>query len=155
MDEHCPPSPLSRPVPAGFTLVEVITAVALLAIAMAALLPAARRWLDRLAVVGAREEVMGLFHQARLEAVAHGGATVLLTCHPPVAELRAGSVRVGVAELVPEYGVALSLSRDRERAEVTYDAMGLGRVASQTLRITRGAAEAGLVISSFGRVVRR
>ena len=49
----------------------------------------------------------------------------------------------------------LALSGDRESAELTFDAMGVGRVASQTFRFSRGSAQAELVVSSFGRVTRR
>ena len=38
--------------------------------------------------------------------------------------------------------------------EIRFDALGLGQVASETLRFRRGGAEAGLVLSSYGRVRR-
>jgi len=48
----------------------------------------------------------------------------------------------------------LALSGERARATLLLDALGLGRVASQTLTFSRGEARALLVISSLGRVTR-
>ncbi len=139
----------------GFTLLELITVVTLLALTLSELLPAARRSWDRFAVVGAREEVVGLFHRARLEAVARGGASVTLSADPPRVEIWAGGELLDASSLDQEYDVALLLSRERARVEIHFDPLGLGRVASQTLRFARGEAEAVLVVSSFGRMTRR
>jgi hypothetical protein len=107
-----------------------------------------------MAVVGAREALAGLFHQARFEAITHGAARVHLLRSPPSAELLVGGFVVERVELRKEYRASLRLSRDRAEAEIPYDALGLGRVASQTLRIERGDAEATLVVSAYGRVRR-
>ena len=144
----------SRTPPAGFTLLELVTVVTLLGLALAQLVPAARRQLDRMAVLGAREEVAGLFHQARMEAVARGGASLILTSLPPRVELRQGDELLASGDLGGEYGITLTLSGGRTEATLLFDALGLGRVASQTLRFFRGEAEALLVVSSLGRVTR-
>jgi prepilin-type N-terminal cleavage/methylation domain-containing protein len=138
----------------GFTLLEVLAALCLLSLLLFQALPAATRELDRLAVVGAREDVAGLFHKARSTAVAHGGARVRVVRSPPFAELLVGGDVLARVDLRREYRATLSLSRDRGEVELRYDAMGLGRVASQTIRFSRGGAEAALVISSYGRVRR-
>ena len=108
-----------------------------------------------MAVLGAREEVAGLFHRARFEAVTHGGAALYFKTGPASATLIAGGEEVAHAVLADEYGVTLTLSRGHSEAELTFDPLGLGRVASQTLGFLRGRAEAGLVVSSYGRVVRK
>ncbi len=144
----------SRPAPGGYTLLELITVMVLLGLVTAGLLPAARNQLDRMAVVGAREEVAGLFHQARSEAIARGGAQIHLTAHPPLVELAAEGEVLARASLREEYRVTLTLSSGRPEAQLNFDALGLGRVASQTLRFSRGRAEVRLVVSSLGRVSR-
>ncbi len=63
----------------GFTLLELITVITLLGLLLGRTIPAGRRLQDRMAVIGAREAVVGLFHRARSEAVARGGATLVLT----------------------------------------------------------------------------
>lgn len=138
----------------GFTLLELAAVLLLLGFSLGGLLPAARRQLDRIAVLGAREEVAGLFHRARAEAVAFGGATIHLDSGNASAKLLAGGEVVDQVALMDEYRVTLLLSRGRSEAELSFDPLGLGRVASQTLRFHRGKAEAGLVVSSLGRVVR-
>jgi type II secretory pathway pseudopilin PulG len=140
--------------PVGYTILELLTALVLMGLSLSVLLPAARRQVDRMAVLGAREEVAGLFHRARSEAVARGGARVFLVAEPARAELLAGDEVLVLAHLKDEYGVTLTLSSGRPEAELTFDALGLGRVASQTLRFSRGRAEVRLVVSSLGRVAR-
>ena len=139
----------------GFTLVELVTVLLLLSISLTALLPAGRKQLDRMAVLGAREEVTGLLHRARFEAVAHGGAVLTLKAAPGTVTLSAAGEVVSRVALADEYRVEFTLSRNRSEAEITFDPLGLGRVASQTLGFFRGGAEAHLVVSSYGRVVRR
>jgi hypothetical protein len=143
-----------RPRLAGYTILELLTVLVLLGLVLAALLTSARRQVDRMAVLGAREEVAGLFHRARSEAIARGGARILLTAEPARVELWAGEGVLALARLTDEYGVVLALSSGRPEVELTFDALGLGRVASQTLRFARGGAEVRLVVSSLGRVAR-
>jgi prepilin-type N-terminal cleavage/methylation domain-containing protein len=144
-----------RPAFRGFTLLELVVVLVLLGLSMAELLPAARRQLDRMAVLGAREEVAGLLHRARGEALARGGAELVLTSEPPRAELIALEDTLARTKLEDSYGVTLGLSRDRPEARLKFGPLGLGLVASQTVRFRRGDAEALLVMSSLGRVARR
>lgn len=139
----------------GFTLLELVTVVTLLGLGLAEALPAARNLLNRMAVVGAREATVGVFHRARMEAVARGGARIVLEASPAALELWSGGDLQSSINLAEEFGVEMALSSGRERAEIGFDPLGLGRVASQTLVFDRNGAEAGLVVSSFGRVTRR
>jgi prepilin-type N-terminal cleavage/methylation domain-containing protein len=148
-------SPGSDPSRRGFTLLELATALTLLAVVMSHFLPAARRQLDRLAVVGAREELVGCFHRARQVAVQEGGSTLRIVADPPGAQLFAGGRLLESFPLSDPYRVTVTLSRERKEAELSFDALGLGRVASQTILVERGEARAALVVSSLGRVSKR
>lgn len=147
-------SPPSRS-PRGFTLLEMAVVLAFLGLAVSALLRAARGQMDRLAVLGAREEVVGIIHRARQEAVAVGGAEVVLTSDDSGVDLLAAGDTLLRSDLHAAYGVRMSFSRPGSRVTLTFGPLGLGRVSSQTLRFNRGAQEAVAVISSLGRVVRR
>lgn len=129
--------------------------LALLGLAISHLLSAARHQADRMAVLGAREDLVGILHRARTEAISRGGTEVVLTSSPPSAELLAGENTLARTPIGESYGVALGLSRGRAEARLRFGPLGLGLVASQTLGITRGDAEAFLVVSSLGRVTRR
>jgi len=61
---------------------------------------------------------------------------------------------VAVADLGPG-GVTLRLSRNRATSRVRYGPVGLGWVASQSLRFAKDGQEKALVVSSLGRVARR
>lgn len=158
MPSSCTPplGPRGRASPSsGFTLLELITVIALLGLALGELLPAGSHLLDRMAVLGAREAAVGLIHRARMEAIARGGARVVVETSPPAMKIVARASSPAIDEVTFDEGVIMALSGDRESVELTFDAMGVGRVASQTLRFSRGSAQAELVVSSFGRVTRR
>lgn len=139
----------------GFTLLELVTVLALIGLGLAEAVPAARNLLDRMAVVGAREAVVGVFHRARMEAVARGGARIVLLASPARIELWSSGALRSAIDLGEEFEVEVALSSGRDLAEIGFDPLGLGRVASQTLTFDRNGTEAGLVVSSFGRVTRR
>jgi len=139
----------------GFTILELITVVTLVGMSIATALPAAQALFDRMAVLGARESAVGVFHRARMEAVARGGARILLRSSPASIELWSGDFLLSVSALGETLGVEMTLSSGGDRAEIAFDPLGLGQIASQTLLFKRDAAEAGLVVSSLGRVTRR
>ncbi len=138
----------------GYTLLELLTVLLVMACAVNALLPAARSLTDRMAVVAAREALVGLVARVRSEAITHGGATLTILSDPPSAWIDAGDTLVTRSEIGSAFGVTLHLTGRRDRARLAFDALGLGRVASQTIRIRRGDASAGIVVSSYGRVRR-
>lgn len=141
--------------PIGFTLLELLTVMTLLGLALGEVFPAGKRLLDRMAVLGAREAAVGQFHRARMEAVARGSVRLLVETSPPTMRIETGAPSVVIEEVTFGNRVELKLTRDRGEVTLTFDAMGLGRVASQTLRFSRGTEQAELVVSSFGRVTRR
>ena len=139
----------------GFTLIEVAVALTLLGLTFATLLPAARLQRDRSAVLAAREVVVGVVARTRARARIQGWAVTVLEVSPP-------EVRIEVADSVIQRhrfmqfpGVELSLSGGRQSVRLRFDALGIGRVASQTITLRRGRAEAGLTLSSYGRIRRR
>ncbi|NNM05830.1 MAG: hypothetical protein HKO65_12140 [Gemmatimonadetes bacterium] len=138
----------------GFTLVELLILLTLLGLGVGLLIPAARVQRDRFAVLGAREEVAGLLHRARVEAVARGGAALSLVAGSSSVAIVAEEDTVARTELHEGYGVAMALSGNRQEASLFFGPLGLGWVASQTIRFRRGAAEAKLIVSSLGRIVR-
>jgi len=150
-----PRSPHKQLGSCGFTILELATVLVLLCLSFGSLLPGARRQLDRVAVLEAREELAGLFHRARFEAVAFGGATLHLKSDSASGTLIAGGEVLDRTVLLDEYGVSLTISAGRPEVELTFDSLGLGRVASQTLRLRKRDAEVVLVVSSFGRIVRK
>lgn len=102
----------------------------------------------------ARGEVEALLLRARAEAPGFGGSRIEVVRPDDEVRLVAGdSIR---ARYRPgrEHGVTLEIGGERERAEIVYDALGLGRIASRTLVFTRGRARDTLRVSSYGRVSR-
>jgi len=139
----------------GFTLLEITVAASLFALLLAVCLPSARRSVDRMAVVGAREGLVGMVVRARAEALARGGAVL-------VVDPGGGNVRVeseaGMADsldLAAGFGVRVETGASGTVARLTFDGLGIGRVASRTIVVRRGSAEAGITVSSYGRIVRR
>jgi type II secretory pathway pseudopilin PulG len=139
----------------GYTLVELVFVLVLTGTTVAALAPMARRQRDRALVIGAREAVVGLLAEARTAAVESGGASVWITTTPARAEALVGTVALRAAALDVDFGVAVSLSGSAAEVELAYDALGVGRIASQTITFRRGEESAELVVSGYGRVRRR
>lgn len=139
----------------GHTLLELCAVLLMAAIAASAILPAGRALQDRLAVVAAREALAGLVAQARMEAMAHGGATVTLKAAPWRAWAEVADSAFGHLALEEDLSVTVELPRGRTLTELRYDPLGLGQVASETVRFRRGDASTALVVSGYGRVRRQ
>jgi prepilin-type N-terminal cleavage/methylation domain-containing protein len=139
----------------GYSLIELVLVMLLMGVAAASFAPAARRQRDRAGVVGAREAVVALIAEARSAAMARGSASVHISAVPPRAEGRSGGAPLRVVALGTEFGVSLSLSGAATEVDLAYDALGLGRLASQTITFRRGSAAAALVVSGYGRVRRQ
>lgn len=139
----------------GFTLVELLVALALGALLLAVLFPRMDRLRDGLAVRGAREEVVGLLARARLQALLGEGAEVVALEGPSRIVVRAPRSVATRLDLEREYGVELVIPGPTDRATLRFDALGIGRMASRTLSFRRRDAEVFLSVSSYGRVRRR
>jgi prepilin-type N-terminal cleavage/methylation domain-containing protein len=138
----------------GYTLVELLCVVLLSGVCAASLAPAARRQRDRAMVVSAREAVVALVAEARLAGMEWGSASVRVTTAPAQAEARSAAGTLRIARLQEEFDVSIALSGGTTEVELAYDALGLGRMASQTITFRRGSATAGLIVSSYGRARR-
>ena len=134
----------------GFTLIEILVCLAVLAMLLAVAAPPAFRWRDAAAVRAARDELAAGLGWARMAAAAHGGAALLLDPLTGRYVVGTGKRLDPPVDLAGRYGVAIDPGT---RAPVTfrYDALGIGRITSRTVRFRRGAAEAGLTVSAYGR----
>jgi hypothetical protein len=138
----------------GHTLFELCAALLLASLAASISIPPARALLDRMAVVSAREAVAGLIAEARLVAAEHGGASVHVRAGPWREWGETADSMFARVALEEEFSVTVELPRGRSAADLRYDALGLGQVASETLRFRRGGAVSALVVSGYGRVRR-
>jgi prepilin-type N-terminal cleavage/methylation domain-containing protein len=141
----------------GFTLMEVLIALGLIAVLAAMAVPRIGTALTRQSVRSARGAVVTMHAKARGAAIQRGrranlifnGNTVLvLTRHPVTGALET----VGSAEnLFSRYGVTVSTSRDTLR----FDPRGLGMESGNTkITVQKGAFSEGIEISALGRVLR-
>jgi len=139
----------------GYTLIELTFVLLLTGLAASSLAPAARRYRDRAAVLAAREAVVGLLAEARLAAVERGSGRVSLTPDPWRAASIAGDSVMRWVSLAEEFEIQLSADDAEGAVEIRFGPLGLGQVASHTLRFRRGSQVAELVVASYGRVRRR
>jgi len=139
----------------GHTLIELTFVLLLLGVTASFMAGPMRRLRDRAAVEAAREALVGVFVEARGAAIEAGGASVRIVEATGLAEANAAGVTLRRVELASEFGVRLELGGTRPDVDLRYDALGLGRMTSQTVVLRRSEATAQLVVSSYGRLRRR
>jgi hypothetical protein len=129
------------------------TVLALVAVALGVAVPPVGAIRDRWAVRSASAELTALVARARAEAPARGGTRVELDALVSRVRLSGGDSVLDEAWLEREHGVRLDLG-GRAGAELVFDALGLGRIASRTIVLVRGSRRDTLTVSSYGRVER-
>lgn len=149
-----PATPFRLRAPWGFTLVELVTVLALVGAGAWAAVPSARRLVETAWLLTAREAVVRGIARGRVAAVTEGGAVVTVTRSPPRIGVVAGGVVLHDAPIGDGRTVVV-LTGGADSLSLRFDALGIGRFASASVGLRRGDAEGGLVLSSYGRVRRR
>lgn len=137
----------------GATLYELLIVLILLGIFTSLAAPSLRTTMDILAVRAAREAAFGLFTRARVLALQHGGADIVLSAGHDCIQIRTADGVVRHELRLAQQDVDLVLAGG-DPVVLRYDAYGLGRMMSRTLTLRGRKAYAGLTVSSFGRVRR-
>ena len=138
----------------GVTLLELLTALAILAILFSAAIPSFQHTIDVFSVRAARDAVLGAAARTRGLATARGEAQLLVDEAGSIIAITTqnGAQRVGTFDLNQRYGVSLDITNSaRTSALVEYDVLGLGRFAGLTVRLQRHSAVAGVTFSAYGR----
>lgn len=139
----------------GYTLIELLAVLTLFAIGASALAPTASRLADLAAVSAAREELVAILAEARVVAMMAGESTVIVVARPPSVRIESRGASIRSLGLGGGRPISLDLGRGRDSVSMTFNGLGLGRFANQTIEFGRGGASAFVVISSYGRVRRR
>jgi prepilin-type N-terminal cleavage/methylation domain-containing protein len=134
----------------GYTLVELVIVLAVLAGVCAIGIRAIGHQLDRVAVVNAIGEAAEAMARARDEALArHAMVSVHIDTAGRLLTLHTHGARLPRHALGHAHGVSLATTRD----SVVFDARGLGYgAANLTLVARRGSAAETLVVSRLGRL---
>jgi len=142
--------------PLGYTLLELTLVLVLAGTLLGVAVPRGAAVLDRIAVTVARDIVAASLARTRALAISRGGATLVLRRRPLRLRIEdaTGTLAPGGNPALP-HGIELETSGTDAEIQIRYDALGIGRLASRTLRFRRGDAVATLVLSSYGRVTRQ
>jgi prepilin-type N-terminal cleavage/methylation domain-containing protein len=137
----------------GFTLPELATVLVILAVVVSSALPSLAALRDRMAILQAREILVGAVAWARRSSQGSGGAWVSVV--PDSGRIHWGDdvQPRGSRDLKRELGVILE-TPSRAPFTLRFDDLGLGQVTSRTIVFRRGSAETGVSLSSYGRVRR-
>lgn len=136
----------------GFSLIELVVALLILAVMAGIAVPPLARMRDAIAVRSARAELAAAVAVARTTAVVAGGATLVMDVPGDAAWIQTPAVQTHARyDVGTRYGVTLHNVRD-VAVVLRFDALGIGRMTSSTVRIRRGTSEVALVVSSYGRV---
>ncbi len=141
---------MNRP---AYTIVELACALMLVAVLLGLAAPPLRRALAWTRVRAARDVVAAEATRARALAVARGGAELVLDLRHARAWLAASDTSTTPVPVADERLVrVLADGADGDTLRIGFDALGLGRIASRTLRFRAAGAEARLTFSAYGRV---
>ena len=134
----------------GFTLVESMVVVALVAALIAITVPRAAHFIDGIEVRGAVTEIESMFSLARHTAIARGSQIALDIDLPRRSmSIRSGTEIVQTREVGAAHGVNLSANR----TSITYSPIGVGYGAANfSLFVSRGRVIDTVVVSRLGRV---
>ena len=138
----------------GFTLLELTGVLTLLALAATLSFPVGWRVRERLSVIGAREELVGLITRARGEALRRGGSSLIIVRNPAQVRIEARGELLHRVDLGATWRTELVFSGGHPSVELRFDASGLGRMAARSVTFTRGSAVTRLIISAYGRIRR-
>ncbi len=138
---------------AGHSLAELAAVLVTLGIALAIAAPALVRSLDGLGVRSARDAIVQEAARARLLARLHAGASLVVSADEAAVwiEAPAGDTLSGPVHIDDRYHARIDLGGDA-RAVISYDRLGIGRLANRSVRLVRGEADARLTVSAYGRV---
>jgi hypothetical protein len=142
---------------AGTALADLIIAMAIIAVMATIAIPRLARARDSFAVLVARDAAASAIDRARTLATARGTARIVLD--PAASELRI-EAPVGAPVRSPlrfRDAFAVDMTVDGQSTgtvSLDFNAMGLGVSANRTVRMRRGAQEARLSLSLYGRVRR-
>jgi hypothetical protein len=137
----------------GFTLPELALLLLLLGVALRLAIGPAIHQADSLILRGAREELISLFHRARMEARLHGNAHLLISESTDPVLLPAGGAPP-IRLFLRGRGVEVDLLGSRTELDLAFGALGIANFASASIRLRRRKALLPLTISGYGRVRR-
>ncbi|MEX2282868.1 MAG: prepilin-type N-terminal cleavage/methylation domain-containing protein [Gemmatimonadota bacterium] len=137
----------------GYSLPELLIVVVVLSALLMIALPAVARARDVFSIRAARETILAAATRTRSLALNHGGAHLQIDAPSGALSLSTGdSTIVADWSLRDLHGVTLTIEHSpRNTAVITYDRLGVGRLANLTLRISRGSAAGGVTFSAYGR----
>lgn len=137
----------------GTTLIELLLALCLLGILAGLAAPALEHGVDVVAARAARDELAAAVSRTRSSAVALGGASLIVDPGHATFWIRgaAGDTVLQPVDLFQRHGVDLAASGADGTVELSFDALGIGRMTSRTIRLVRGTAVANVTVSAYGR----
>lgn len=133
----------------GATLVELVLVLSLTGLMIGLAVPRARRALDWRGVRAARDGLILGVERAR--SLALGRGAVLHVAEDPPGYWITSPQGDTLVRPIALGDVHLEVGRGT-LAAVSFDAYGIGRRASRTLRVTRGGATGGVTLSAYGRL---
>jgi prepilin-type N-terminal cleavage/methylation domain-containing protein len=136
----------------GFTLVELLLAVALLAAVAGIAIPRLQRPLDRLAVERVAYDLAAAHFRARTTAIARNSVTLLMVS-PDSIRMRIMAGRDTVAKWAREGGAAYGVQVTGSSRWLRFHPAGIGfGVANGSWTISRGATQRRVIVSRLGRL---
>jgi prepilin-type N-terminal cleavage/methylation domain-containing protein len=138
--------------PRGTTLLELLFALSLIAVLLGFAYPRMSRTIERYAVRAAADAFTAQVARARIAAITYGGADLVIDPVRLRAQLRGPDNEMLGEQDLGTFAVAITVDgQHRQEVDLSFDALGIGRMANRTFRFQRGGAEARVTLSAYGR----
>ena len=135
----------------GHTLLEVLLTLAILGVVAGMAAPPLASALDGIAVRSARTQLIAFATRTRSIARLHGGARLGLDAGEDRAWIEYGGVARDTLDFA-DAGIDFILSTPAATRIIRYDALGIGRLANESMELRRGRVSARATVSAYGRL---
>lgn len=152
MNQHIPSPRLTGR--AGFSMIELLTALVIVSVVMALAVPAMSRGLSSYRTEAAVEQVRNDLMLARMTAIRSGRSASLRISGSSYTVTVDTGTTPGVIRRVDLAGKDLMVTVTAASPTITFDSRGMVRAGSGTVKIARQGKTDSLTISPVGRIYR-
>jgi type II secretory pathway pseudopilin PulG len=136
----------------GTTILELVCFLGLLGILITLASPRYTHARSVFAVRAARDAIVAAAARTRAHAVRHGGADLMVDASAGTLRIVSRDRAIDEVSTIPRaLDTRIRFDGTRTAATISYDGLGIGRLASRTITLSHGTVAGGVTFSAYGR----